>query len=72
MICFLLQKMLRSEGRREDHQKLRVYPDVLAKLLLHIKMNSSVSVSVPVQDWSEKTMQIIDCRTSGEKSIVGL
>ena len=71
MKCFLRHKMLRTDGWSEDNQKLMIYLDVLLepKPLLHLKLN--VSISVSVQDWPEKTVEVIDCRTSGENSIVG-
>ena len=68
MNCFLRHKILRSDGRSEDNQKGRIYLNLSPEPLLHLKMD--VSVSVSVQHWSEKTVQVIDCRSSGEDSIV--
>ena len=62
--------MLRSEGGSEKDQKPGKYLDILLgpELTVHLKMD--VSVSVSVQHRSEKTVQVIDCRSSGEDSIV--
>ena len=60
--------MQRTEGRSEDNQKLRIYLDVLPEPLIHLEIN--VCGSVSVQHWSEKSVQIIDCGSSGENSTV--
>ena len=60
--------MLWTEARSEDNQKLRVYLDVLPKPLIDLEMN--VSCFVSVQHWSEKTVEVIDSRASGENSTV--
>ena len=70
MNCFLRHIMLRSEGWSEKDQKPGKYLDILLgpELTVHLKMD--VSVSVSVQHWSEKTMQVIDCKSRGANSIV--
>ena len=62
--------MLRTDARSEDKQKLGKYLDIPRdpKPTVHLEMD--VSVSVALQHWSEKTVQVIHCKARGANSIV--